>query len=109
MFQVKIPELFSGTGSVGNVARELGHTVVSLDISPKYSPDFVADILEFDVTLWHRGYFDMIWASPPCEKYSIAPCQLFSAEERAERAQQANAITRRTLGHRISRAQILHD
>ena len=95
---MRILELFSGTNSVGKVAKELGHTVVSLDISPKYSPDFVADIIDFDFSeKWPKGYFDFVWASPPCEKYSIAPCQLFSADERAGRAEEGNAITRKTL------------
>jgi hypothetical protein len=94
---MRILELFAGTGSLGKCAREMGHTVVSLDISPKYSPDFVADVLEFDFSLWHRGYFDMIWASPPCDSYSIAPNHIFDKEQREKRCTEANAVTRRTL------------
>ena len=94
---MRILELFSGTGSVGKVAREMGHEVVSLDISDKYNPDFVANILDFDFSLWHRGYFDLLWASPPCDSYSIAPSHMFDKEERDERATSANAVTRRTL------------
>ena len=62
---MRLLELFSGTGSVGRVARELGFEVVSLDISAKHSPDFVADILEFDYTIWASGWFDVVHASPP--------------------------------------------
>ena len=45
---MRILELFSGTGSVGKVAREMGHRVVSLDISNKYKPDICADIMDID-------------------------------------------------------------
>ena len=45
---MRILELFSGTGSVGKVAREMGHQVVSLDISNKYKPDICADIMDID-------------------------------------------------------------
>ena len=95
---MRILELFSGSGSLGKAARERGHDVVSLDIAPcgDYTPDFLADILEFDYTIWHRGYFDMIWASPCCQLYSVASARCFTAEERAARAAQGNAVTRRT-------------
>ena len=94
---MRLLELFSGTGSVGRVAREMGWEVVSLDVCPKYSPDYVADIMDFDFTIWSKGYFDFIWASPPCQLYSIAPAQLFTADQRAQRAEDGNAVSRRTM------------
>jgi hypothetical protein len=94
---MRILELFSGTGSVGKVAREMGHQVVSLDISNKYKPDICADILDIDYkALWPKGSVDLIWASPPCQLYSIAPAHIFSEEARRARAQEGNAVTRRT-------------
>jgi hypothetical protein len=52
-----ILELFSGTGSVGNVAKELGHEVVSLDRDME--ADIRADIMDWDYTaVFPTGNFD---------------------------------------------------
>lgn len=42
---MKLLELFSGTGSVGTVAKELGYDVVSLDLKNAY---INCDILKWD-------------------------------------------------------------
>ena len=62
-------ELFSRTGSVGKVAKNLGYNVVSLDLK---NADINCDILNWDYTKYDRGHFDFVWASPPCTEYSIA-------------------------------------
>ena len=62
-------ELFSGTGSVGKVAKEMGFEVVSLDLK---NADINCDILNWDFTQYPIKHFDMIWASPPCTEYSRA-------------------------------------
>ena len=66
---MKLLELFSGTGSVGRVAKNLGHTVVSLDLK---NADINCNILDWDYKIYPVGYFDFIHASPPCTEYSIA-------------------------------------
>ena len=43
-------DLFSGTGSVGDVFKSEGFVVTSVDIDPKMSPDIVLDILSWDYT-----------------------------------------------------------
>jgi hypothetical protein len=73
---MRLLELFSGTGSVGDVFREHGWEVVSVDVAPPphASCDIRADILTLDPRHIGQeyGYFDCIWASPPCTEYSVA-------------------------------------
>ena len=66
---MKLLELFSGTRSVGTVAKSFGWTVVSLDLK---NADINCNIMDWDYKQYPVGYFDFIWASPPCTEYSIA-------------------------------------
>ena len=65
-------ELFYGTKSVGNVARELGFKTISLDINPHCKPDICGCILDFnsDEFLKTYGQPAIIWASPECKYFS---------------------------------------
>ena len=61
---MKLLDLFTGTGSVKNIAEELGYSVTSLDIDPKFRPTHVADINVFDYKSHFKpGDFDIVWAS----------------------------------------------
>lgn len=64
----KCLELFSGTGSFGKVAKELGYNVTSLDLILK--ADIQIDIMKWDYKIYPKDSFDIIWASPPCTFYS---------------------------------------
>ena len=75
----------------------MGHEVMSLDISSKFNPTYVCDVLDFNFTRWPPGYFQMVWASPPCQLLSIAPSHMFNKEQREERAKEADKVTRKTL------------
>ena len=63
-------DLFSGSGSVGEVAKELGYTVISLDRDME--AEIQIDIMDWDYSDFPKGFFDVIWASPPCTEYSRA-------------------------------------
>lgn len=64
---MRLLELFSGTGSVGKVAMKKGYEVVSLDLK---NADINENILEWDYSIYDKNHFDIIWASPPCDKFS---------------------------------------
>ena len=66
---MKLLELFSGTGSVGKVARDLGYSIVSLDLK---NANINADVLRWDYKEFAVNDSDVIWASPPCTEYSRA-------------------------------------
>ena len=94
---VRCLDLFSGTHSFSTVAKDLGYECVSLDISPKHNPDIVCDILEFDYKIWPIGYFDFIWASPPCTLFSVAAAHMYSEKQRNERFERGRAVAQRAL------------
>ena len=66
----KLLELFSGTGSVGKVAKDLDFEVLCLDRDME--ADIKIDILDWDYKAFPSGAFDVIWCSPPCTEYSRA-------------------------------------
>ena len=68
---VRLLELFCGTKSVGKVCDAYGIDVVSLDILPKFNPTICGNILDWDYKQYKPNDFDIIWASVPCQEYSI--------------------------------------
>jgi len=69
---MRLLELFSGTGSVGQVFKEKGWEVISLDSNPKTNASIIDDIRNWDYQNYKPEYFDAIWASPCCTHYSCA-------------------------------------
>ncbi len=68
---MKLLELFSGTGSVGKVARDLDWEVTSVDISDELGHvDILTDIMKWDYKVYAPNHFDIIWGSPPCASFS---------------------------------------
>jgi hypothetical protein len=61
---MRLLELFSGTHSVGKVAKTKGYEVVSLDMI--LPADIKADIMNWDYKVYPVGHFDLITASPVC-------------------------------------------
>jgi hypothetical protein len=68
---MNVLELFAGSRSIGNAAKELGYNVYSSDINNFKDIDYVINVLDFD---YNKVPFkpDIIWASPPCTGFSVA-------------------------------------
>ncbi|MCK5132426.1 MAG: DNA cytosine methyltransferase [Candidatus Sabulitectum sp.] len=70
---MKVLDLYAGLKSVTKEFEKAGHEVISLDIDPRFECSITADILGVAVQmLGTQGDFDLIWASPPCEAFSVA-------------------------------------
>lgn len=89
---MNVLELFSGTGSVGKVCKEIGWHVVSLDIDPR--ADIVCDILEWDYMQYPKDHFSVVWASPPCDEYS---CMNYCRPEKVCDLEGADKLVKKTL------------
>lgn len=63
-------ELFCGTKSFSSVAQKLGHNIFTIDNDPQFDPHAVKSILDVDGRVFTEC--DMLWASPPCEGFSVA-------------------------------------
>ena len=69
---MRLLELFCGTRSIGKAFEQEGFEVLSLDLDPKTGADIICDLMDWDYTMYPRGYFDVLWASPPCTMHSRA-------------------------------------
>lgn len=71
---LSVLDLFAGLGGWSKPWRQAGHRVTTLDFDPRFECDYVADILDVaDLSELERdaGRFDVVLASPPCEKFSV--------------------------------------
>jgi site-specific DNA-cytosine methylase len=68
---MKVLELFCGTKSFTKVAEARGHECRTLDNDPKFEPTYCMDIMEFEPSLLGDWRPDVIWASPPCQCFSV--------------------------------------
>lgn len=64
-------ELFAGTGSFSQVAKALGHNTFTTDYQEIDGQDLVADVRTLSLNNFPYQP-DILWASPPCEGFSVA-------------------------------------
>ena len=65
---MKTLELFCGTKSFSKVMEKAGHSTYTVDNDPSFQPDECLDVLDFAP----KEKYDVLWASPPCETFSVA-------------------------------------
>lgn len=87
----RLLDLFSGTGSVGEVYRREGYEVVSVDNDPGWKPTHTVDVLLWEYrAAYPPGYFHTIVCAPPCTEYSraktTAPRDLSKADPLVQKA-----------------------
>ena len=68
----RILDLFCGTKSWNKPFGDMGWEVHTLDHNPRFHPTICCDILEWNPQEFPPGFFDVVVASPPCQKFSIA-------------------------------------
>ena len=85
-FQVKVLDLFSGLGGASQAFVNEGHEVLRIENNPLLAEipnteimcvfelrDFLQDnISSLDCTPQFAEQIDLIWASPPCDEFSLA-------------------------------------
>jgi hypothetical protein len=92
-------ELFCGTKSFSKVAAQLGHGTFTVDNNPRHAPDLCINILAVEPQQLPT-HADILWASPPCEAFSVASIPYhwnIDRTPRSERALVAQRIVEKTL------------
>lgn len=68
---IQTVELFSGTKSFSKVMESHGNTTFTVDNDRSLEPDLCIDMLRLE-PLALPLYADILWASPPCQGFSVA-------------------------------------
>ena len=68
--KLRVLEIFCGTKSFSKAAIERGWEVTTLDNDPKFEPDILCDIMDWDYKNFPVP--DVFWAGIPCTTFSTA-------------------------------------
>lgn len=71
---MNILDLFAGIGGEQRRSKieARGHKLYTLDIDPAFGCTYVENILDIKPEFFKKLNLDFIWASPPCEAFSVA-------------------------------------
>ena len=69
--QLSTIELFCGTKSFSSVMHAHGHKTFTVDNDPQHGADLDINILALEASALPKRP-DILWASPPCESFSVA-------------------------------------
>lgn len=107
MKKLKVLDLFSGTQSIAKAFRKQGHETYTIDFNPIFSDtDWHVDLIHVTAQdiLERFGKPDIIWASPPCTKFSVAAIgrnwtkiNEYTFEPKNEETKQAMELVKHTL------------
>jgi site-specific DNA-cytosine methylase len=65
---MRVLDLFAGTGSATRAFTDAGHEVVTVELDPRFDSTVTCDVKDWEPD----GYYDFVWASPPCTAFSVA-------------------------------------
>ena len=96
---MKTIEIFCGTKSASKVFAYNGWETFTVDNDPQFVPDLCADVLGIGLSNFpHKP--DVIWASPPCQGFSVAVIGRnwnHDATPKTDSARLAMALARKTI------------